>query len=75
MASDAQAPGQRPGHFEAYGTPSDEIPDPVARYVDSLVEQVKALNARVGELEDRLEGRAESLSTPSRPQPGPRTNA
>ncbi len=69
------ASGQRPTHFDAYGTPSDEIPDPVARYVDSLVDQVKALGARVEELEDRFERQAESLPTASGPRPGPRTNA
>jgi serine O-acetyltransferase len=69
------AAGQRPGHFDAYGTPSDEIPDPVARYVDTLVDQVKALGARVEKLEGRLERQAESLPTPSGRRPGPRTNA
>ena len=36
--------------FVAYGTPGD-IPDPVARALDGLLDQVSALNARVAELE------------------------
>ncbi len=66
---------QRPGQFDAYGTPSDEIPDPVARYVDSLVGQIEALGARIEELEERLERRSEPLPAASKRRPGPRTNA
>ena len=69
------APAQQPNHFDAYGTPTDEIPDPVARYVESLVDQVKALSNRVEELENRLEHQAEPLPAPKGRRPGPRTNA
>jgi serine O-acetyltransferase len=41
---------QREG-FVAYGTPSADLPDPVARAIDALAEQVNTLKARVEELE------------------------
>ena len=37
--------------FLPYGTPCDEIPDPVARALNGLQDEVSALRARVGELE------------------------
>ena len=37
--------------FVAYGTPSADLPDPVARAIDALAEQVNTLKARVEELE------------------------
>jgi serine O-acetyltransferase len=37
--------------FVPYGTPGDDIPDPVARALNGLVDEVKALRARVAELE------------------------
>ena len=37
--------------FDAYGTPRDEISDPVGRVVDGLVEQIRALSTRVEDLE------------------------
>lgn len=40
--------------FMAYGTPS-EIPDPVARALDGLLDQVSSLRARVEELEREAE--------------------
>jgi serine O-acetyltransferase len=40
--------------FVAYGTPCDDLPDPVARAVDSLRTQLVALAARVEELEAEL---------------------
>lgn len=41
---------ERDGGFLAYGTPG-EIPDPVARALDGLLDQVTELKARVAELE------------------------
>ncbi|MCW9040329.1 MAG: serine O-acetyltransferase [Rhodospirillales bacterium] len=38
--------------FCAYGTPSGDVPDPVARSIDSLRRQVSLLMARVEELEE-----------------------
>lgn len=37
--------------FVAYGMPSVDLPDPIARAIDGLVEQVETLRRRVGELE------------------------
>lgn len=37
--------------FEAYGTPLDEIDDPVSSRIDALLNQVQILNSRVAELE------------------------
>ena len=41
--------------FLAYGTP-DRIPDPVARVLDGLLEQVSALQSRVDDLESERDG-------------------
>jgi serine O-acetyltransferase len=43
--------------FMAYGTPTGDLPDPVARAVEGLTEQVTALKARVEELEKHEEHR------------------
>jgi serine O-acetyltransferase len=43
--------------FMAYGTPTGDLPDPVARAVEGLTEQVTALKARVEELEKHEEQR------------------
>jgi serine O-acetyltransferase len=42
--------------FCAYGLADENLPDPVARAVDSLRSQVQALMERVGELETELHG-------------------
>lgn len=47
-------PQKEPG-FVAYGTPTGDIPDPVARALDGLLAEVHGLRARVGELEGRLQ--------------------
>ncbi len=39
--------------FTPYGTPMGDIPDPVARAIEGLVDQVSGLKARVEELESR----------------------
>jgi serine O-acetyltransferase len=41
--------------FMPYADPSDDLPDPTARALTGLVDEVKALQARVAELERRLE--------------------
>ena len=61
--------------FTAYGTPTGDLPDPVARALDGLLGEVSALRARVNELEARgregspafglSEGEAE---TPDKPE-------
>lgn len=38
-------------HFVAYGTPTGDIPDPIARALDGLLDEVQRLRARVEELE------------------------
>ncbi|PWC31417.1 serine O-acetyltransferase EpsC [Azospirillum sp. TSO35-2] len=55
--------------FLPYGTPCGEIPDPVARALSGLLDQVTALQARVGELESAaprtaLVQKGLALSTP-----------
>ncbi len=50
--AEAEAP------FVAYGTPTGDIPDPVARALDGLLSEVHALRARVRELEARGAGAA-----------------
>jgi serine O-acetyltransferase len=41
--------------FMAYGTPTGDLSDPVARALESLTREVAALNRRVAELEARAE--------------------
>ena len=45
-------PEQQP-RFVAYGTPTGDLPDPVARAIDGLLDEVQSLRARVNELESR----------------------
>jgi len=54
-------PKQARDEFVAYGTPTAELPDPVARAIGGLVDQIDRLAARVNELENR----------PAAPQPAP----
>ncbi|HZH28552.1 MAG TPA: serine O-acetyltransferase [Azospirillaceae bacterium] len=60
------------GPFLAYGTPCGDLPDPVSRALNGLLEQVSALRQRVAELEarqgnDAAGTPAEVSSTPERP--------
>jgi serine O-acetyltransferase len=41
----------QPQEFAPYATPAEDIPDPVARALNSLIDEVHALRARVAELE------------------------
>lgn len=41
--------------FAPYGTPLGDLPDPVARAIDGLMEHVSTLNARIKDLEGRLQ--------------------
>ena len=41
---------EKPG-FVAYGTPTGDIPDPVARAIEGLLDEVQSLRARVNHLE------------------------
>jgi serine O-acetyltransferase len=42
---------ERDAHFEAYGTSREEVPDPVARVIEGLLDQIEALQARITKLE------------------------
>jgi len=44
--------------FMAYGTPTADLPDPVARAIGGLVDQIDRLSARVNELEQAGKDRA-----------------
>ncbi|RED53645.1 serine O-acetyltransferase EpsC [Aestuariispira insulae] len=56
------------GEFAPYGTPLGELPDPVARAMDGLMEHVSTLNARIKDLESRLdEATKTSGSLPYKP--------
>jgi serine O-acetyltransferase len=52
------APRKQPaeGDFAAYGLPAGAVPDPVARAIEGLMDQVSRLQARVGMLEGELNG-------------------
>ena len=39
--------------FVAYGTPTGDLPDPVARAIDGLLDEVQTLRARVNSLEQQ----------------------
>lgn len=47
----AKTQREREAHFEAYGTSRDEVPDPVARVIEGLHDQIEALQERVASLE------------------------
>ncbi len=44
--------------FMAYGTPTGDIPDPIARAIEGLLDEVQTLRARVNSLENGGEGLA-----------------
>ncbi len=44
----------QPQEFVPYGTPGDDIPDPVARALNGLLDEVQALRARLSELEGEV---------------------
>ncbi len=64
--------------FCAYAAPSRDLPDPVARAIEGVCEEVRALNARIAELEGRLkdseasvvpvEFEAETAADPEKPR-------
>lgn len=63
--------------FCAYGTPSQDLPDPVARAIDGLCDQVTTLQARIVALESRLkevEGRGEAPLAGLAVEPPPASN-
>jgi serine O-acetyltransferase len=52
--------------FLPYGTPCDEIPDPVARVLNGLLDEVQSLRARLQEVEHQVEAER-SAPVPLRP--------
>ena len=53
MAARALPPRECRKEFVAYGTPTGDLPDPVARALDHLTEEMARLTARLTELEAR----------------------
>jgi len=52
--------------FLPYGTPCDEIPDPVARVLNGLLDEVQSLRARLQDMEHQVEaGRSTPLPLPA----------
>ena len=52
--------------FLPYGTPCDEIPDPVARVLNGLLDEVQSLRARVQDVEHQVEtGRSSHVPLPA----------
>ena len=49
--------GADAGDFAAYGLPNGVLPDPVARAIESLVDQVNRLQGRIAVLEGELNGK------------------
>ena len=49
----SRTPQSETAPFVAYGTPTGNIPDPIARALDGLLDEVQSLRARVNELESR----------------------
>src|SRR5947209_7264835 len=62
-----RASSDSPPAFEPYGV-TGEIPDPIARALNGLLDEVSALRARLGELERE---RAEAAGEPAAPAPDP----
>jgi serine O-acetyltransferase len=58
IAARVVPPREQRGEFVAYGTPTTDLPDPVARAIGGLVDQIDRMAARVTELENRLGDRA-----------------
>jgi serine O-acetyltransferase len=47
-----KAPSEQAPSFVAYGTPMGDVPDPVARAIEGLLDEVQSLRARVNQLEE-----------------------
>lgn len=47
--------------FSPYGTPLGDVPDPVARAIDGLMEHVSVLQARIDELEAQVKEKSPSV--------------
>ena len=60
---------EQDARFLAYGTPTGDIPDPVARALDGLLSEVHSLRAQVRDLENRLAARADAEGADSESVP------
>lgn len=60
--------------FTAYGTPTDDLPDPVVRSFENIRSQLNSLTGRVKELENEL-GRHEGANDPSEEDKDPRLSS
>ena len=58
------------GEFVAYGTPTGNVPDPVARALESMAEQVALLQARLLALESQPAAPSAMLGNPVPPPHG-----
>jgi len=67
----AVLPREKTTGFLAYGTPRGDMPDPVARALDSMAEHVAALQARIGTLEKQLGERQAAIGRVAGPAPLP----
>ena len=56
-----KAPQTEKAPFVAYGTPTGNIPDPLARTLEGLLDEVQSLRARVNELETQT-GRSGAMA-------------
>ncbi len=61
----------RSDEFAAYGTPTEDLPDPFARAIEGLLEQVTVLRARVVALEQELESTTGVRSEPEEARTSP----
>ena len=62
--------------FLPYGTPCDEIPDPVARVLNGLLDEVQSLRARLQDMEHQVEtGRSAPLPLEDEPARAERRKA
>lgn len=59
-----QTPETRPA-FVAYGTPTGDVPDPLARAIEGLLDEVQTLRARVNRLEREQPDQLQPASVPA----------
>jgi serine O-acetyltransferase len=59
--------GSQLAEFSPYGTPLGDVPDPIARALEGLMEQVTTLKTRVEGLEADAKQRAGSIEAPEYP--------
>jgi serine O-acetyltransferase len=60
--------------FAAYGIPTQDLPDPVARAIESLLEQMSRMQGRITVLENELDGFAAGTAGKAAQANGPQAN-